>query len=173
MLDLLIEIECPNGSTMLLQDWPGGTGGCVDLGEPGDVPPNEDPDIVGVGYDYTWSPGAVDDWQTAADALIPDGVTGCQANTPPLPSDDYAAIGDWNTLVGCPINGTWTISITDQVGGDNGFLFLWSVNFDEAISPEPILFEATVGTDCDSSYWSPTDPGWGFEEVDVLSLIHI
>ena len=55
ILDLAIELECPNGSSMMLQGWPGGFGGCVDAGIPvtGDNPPEP-----GIGYDYSWSPGA-------------------------------------------------------------------------------------------------------------------
>ena len=163
ILDLAIELECPNGSSMMLQGWPGGFGGCVDAGIPvtGDNPP--DP---GIGYDYSWSPGASEDWQSAALALLPSPTSGCASSTSPLPAGTYAATGDWSQLVGCPINGTWTMNILDTQEGDNGFLFGWSVDFAPDITPQQTVFEAAVGSGCDSMYWSPMEP-WGFDMAEI------
>ncbi|MCH1574786.1 MAG: PKD domain-containing protein, partial [Flavobacteriales bacterium] len=159
ILDLAIELECPNGSSMMLQGWPGGFGGCVDAGIPvtGDTPPQP-----GTGYDYSWTPGATEDWQAAALELLPNPSSGCASSTLPLPAGAYAAVGDWNQLVGCPVNGTWTLNILDTQEGDNGFLFGWSIEFAADITPEQTVFEATVGGGCDSMFWAPVEP-WGFD----------
>ena len=159
ILDLAIELECPNGSSMILQGWPGGFGGCVDAGIPvtGDTPPQP-----GMGYEYSWAPTATEDWQTAAMGLLPTPNSGCASSTMPLPAGDYAATGDWNQLLGCPVNGTWTLSISDTQAGDNGFLFGWAIDFAPDITPEQTVFEATVGSSCDSMFWAPMEP-WGFD----------
>lgn len=163
ILDLAIELECPNGSSMVLQGWPGGFGGCVDAGIPitGDSPPQP-----GLGYDYSWSPSASQDWQAAAMEQLPNPSSGCASSTLPLPAGAYAATGDWNQLIGCPVNGTWTLNILDTQEGDNGFLFGWSMDFASEITPEQTSFEATVGSSCDSMFWSPMEP-WGFDIASI------
>lgn len=163
ILDLVVELECPNGSTMVLQGWPGGAGGCVNAGEP---VTGDDPPLPGVGYDYTWSPGVTTDWQTAAMGLLPTPTSGCAFTTPPLPAAAYAATGDWTALEGCPINGTWTLSLMDTQAGDNGFLFGWSLDLAGDITPEQTVFEATVGTGCDSAFWTPAG-NWDFPAFPV------
>ena len=65
------------------------------------------------------------------------------------------------------MNGTWELTFTDGISGDNGFLFLWALTFSEDFTPEPISFEATVGAGCDSSFWAPAG-AYGIPEVDVL-----
>ena len=169
ILDLDISIECPNGSAMVLQSWPGGFGGCVDAGLPVTMDATPEP---GGGFDYTWSPEGQDDWQTTALSLLPNPTSGCAFSTPPLPAGTYAATGDWTPLIGCPINGTWTLNIMDTQEGDNGFLFGWAMDFAPAITPEPVVFEAEVGGDCASLYWAPLAP-WGFLEapLDACSSI--
>ncbi len=169
ILDLDIAIECPNGSAMVLQSWPGGFGGCVDAGLPVTMDATPEP---GGGFDYTWSPEGQDDWQTTALSLLPNPTSGCAFSTPPLPAGTYAATGDWTPLIGCPINGTWTLNIMDTQEGDNGFLFGWAMDFAPAITPEPVVFEAEVGGDCASLYWAPLAP-WGFLEapLDACSSI--
>ncbi len=163
ILDLDISIECPNGSAMVLQSWPGGFGGCVDAGLPVTMDATPEP---GGGFDYTWSPEGQDDWQTTALSLLPNPTSGCAFSTPPLPAGTYAATGDWTPLIGCPINGTWTLNIMDTQEGDNGFLFGWAMDFAPAITPEPVVFEAEVGGDCASLYWAPLAP-WGFLEAPL------
>lgn len=163
ILDLAISLECPDGGTMVLQGWPGGFGGCVNAGLPvtGDDPPQP-----GTGFDYTWSPAADDDWQTVAVGLLPTPTSGCASTTPSLPPGNYAATGDWTPLLGCPVNGTWTLRIVDTQAGDNGFLFGWSMDFAEDITPEQTVFEAPVALDCSGLSWAPLSP-WGFNEAPL------
>ena len=163
ILDLVVELECPNGNTMVLQGWPGGAGGCINAGLPVTA---DDPPEPGVGFDYSWSPGETVDWQAAAVSLLPTPTSGCASSTPPLPAGSYAATGDWTALEGCPINGTWTLHLMDTQPGDNGFLFGWSIDFAGDITPEQTTFEATVGTGCDSAYWAPSG-NWDFPESTI------
>ena len=52
---------------------------------------------------------------------------------PHLPVPDYRSVDPYAGLVGCALNGAWTITVTDLWGSDNGFIFSWGVNFDPAI----------------------------------------
>ena len=47
--------------------------------------------------------------------------------------DYYLPADDFSQLVGCPLNGRWTIQVCDTWSGDNGFLFGWGMVF----NPEP------------------------------------
>lgn len=121
--DLQIELICPSGQVIVLQEFLGQTGSELYMGVPND---NDgfDP-IPGTGYEYCWTPDATNqpmlEWANANPL----------AGT--LPAGDYQASDGYAPLVGCELNGTWTIRATDDWGIDNGFIFSWSVNFDPSI----------------------------------------
>lgn len=135
MGDLVITIFCPNGSPMTLHQQGGGG---TYLGEPID----DGSDVPGVGYDYFWAWDATNGtWQEES------------VNFGTLPSDTYSAVGDWNDLVGCPVNGDWTIEICDNFAIDNGFIFDWGLNLAPTFFPDTIDFTPTFGALCDSTFW--------------------
>lgn len=121
--DLQIEMICPSGAVIVLQQFLGTTGGEIYMGVPDDldgVNPNP-----GTGYDYCWRPTATNlpmlDWANANPL----------AGT--LPTGDYQASSGWDSLVGCELNGTWTFRATDDWGIDNGYVFSWWLEFDPNI----------------------------------------
>ncbi len=46
------------------------------------------------------------------------------------PAGDYLPTGSFDELMGCPLNGDWTIHITDNLGSDDGMIFDWTIGFD-------------------------------------------
>jgi gliding motility-associated-like protein len=140
LTDLNITIECPNGQSVAVHQ-NGGSGG-IYFGEADDgfdyVP--------GIGFDYFWSPEVVA--PTAADASF-------DANfAAPLPSGTYASVGNWNNLLGCPLNGTWILRICDTFGSDDGTVFSWGVAFNPDFYDNVLSFRPLYGAGCDSSFWS-------------------
>lgn len=117
--DLNMTITCPDGTTVLLKSFPGGGG--TFLGEPIDDDGNLDP---GVGYDYCWSP-------------TPEysDMTSESVNYTTLPEGSYTSEQTLEDLVGCPLNGTWTITVQDNLASDNGYIFYWGLALDPSISP--------------------------------------
>lgn len=150
MNDIIVEIECPNGTTVaLLQQ----TGGGNWLGEPID---NEN-GTQGIGYEYFWSPDAT---ITLGEFANLNGDT---------PSGEYLAEGDLCDLVGCPVNGNWIFHFQDVVGSDDGFVFQTAINFNISVS-QYIAYTQTFGVDADSTYWTgpgilDTDP-----DMDIVSI---
>ena len=71
-----------------------------------------------------------------------------------VPAGSYLPCGDFCDLVGCPLNGIWTLNIHDQWLGDDGFLFNWTLDFNPEIVPGVTTFTPTIGLDADSSYWN-------------------
>jgi gliding motility-associated-like protein len=135
MGDLVITFICPNGQALVVHDQ-GGSG--TFLGEPVDNDSDLEP---GIGYDYYWSP-------TATNGTWADNAGGT------LPSGTYESSSDFSALLGCPLNGAWTVELCDMWGSDNGFIFDWSVNFDPSLYPDLITFTPSIGLGCDSTFWN-------------------
>ena len=132
MGDLVIEVECPDGSTVLLHNQGGGS---TFLGEP-----YEDDDgcttdcLPGIGYDYCFTP------LSNNGTWIDNNNSGV-----PLPAGDYEPVEDFSALEGCPLNGTWTLHVADNLFSDNGFIFGWYVQFDADLYPTTVpSFQPTI-----------------------------
>jgi gliding motility-associated-like protein len=139
MGDLGISIICPDGTTVDMVEWGVNGGGGTFLGEAVD----DENTTPGIGYDYYWTPDASNGtWGANATG----GVTS-------LPAGVYESQQDLCALVGCPLNGEWTFSVTDNLGQDNGYIFQWGVGFDPSLYPGVTSFTPIIGVDSDSSYW--------------------
>jgi len=163
--DLNITIKCPNNSTVTLKSYPGGTN--TFLGEPIDIGATAQ---AGLGYDYCWKPTATTTMLAAAGvyshsftdnagnfysgaSFLPPSTTYPATSTAstPYPILSYAPQSSFSTLVGCPLNGAWTITVTDNLLIDNGYIFSWGINFDPSILPVTWGFEPTIT----SQIWNP------------------
>ncbi len=131
MRDLEISISCPNGQSIVLHNFGGQTGSQVYLGIPND---NDlfNP-VPGSGYDYCWAMNAPNPtWLTYANTILAGGGT--------LPAGDYLPFEPFSDLLGCPLNGEWTITATDLWPFDNGFIFSWEINFKNTLYPDIEVF---------------------------------
>lgn len=159
--DLSIMIECPNGQKCLLKAYENGTmpflnwtntgginniesggGHTIHLGLAPDPMNGGSADtysscytIAGEGYSYNFTP-------TANNPFGPNGPTTTISYTDPcgntedvriLNEGDYASYESMASLVGCPLNGLWTIYLCDHLALDNGYLFEWGIYFSEDV----------------------------------------
>ncbi len=124
--DLAFRIICPNGQNVVLDSYDNSGG--ADLGisnsnnggsacSPAANPP-------GIGWTYCWS--EIYPQQGTLNTL--------DAGVSPIPATDTLNNTGYITpenplsgLVGCPLNGTWSIEICDSWGLDNGYVFGWSL----------------------------------------------
>ena len=146
--DLNIALSCPNGQSIVLKSYPGGTN--TFLGEPLDN--NANP-IPGLGYEYHWSNQGSTNMLNAVGTYIysyTDLLGNTQTNNnylPPstsyplnstatgsLPIIQYLPDSNISNLYGCPLNGTWTLSITDNLMIDNGYIFGWGININNLLN---------------------------------------
>ena len=135
MRDLQISIECPNGTSVILHDHPGQVGGEVFLGEPFEADEGLIPPIPGVGYDYCWTPNAPNPtWIQYANMYNPQT----------LPPGDYSSYEPLENLIGCPLNGEWTITVQDLWAIDNGYIFSWGINFNPDLYPSIETFTPQI-----------------------------
>lgn len=157
MGDLVITLICPNGQQLILHEQGGGG---TFLGIP------NDPDIgmeiqPGTGFDYWWAPDATSGTWAAEGASVST-----------LPSGTYAAVQPWDAMIGCPLNGAWTLQICDLWGADNGVVFDWTVTFNPSLYPDLTTFTPQYGAGCDSTFWADgpfiTNTSPDCNEISVL-----
>ena len=146
--DLQIELHGPDYATVpthkaVLSLQLGNTGSEVFLGQANDQDSANAP-VPGVGADYCWTPTATNppmrDYANAAMPMLTvTDVSGTHDELPPKTATtpvgvgEYKASSGFDTLIGAPLNGDWTIFVQDKWGIDNGFIFSWSINFDPTI----------------------------------------
>ena len=132
--DLEISLTCPDGTNVTLHNFAGQTGGEVFLGEPFEADEGFNPPIPGLGFDYFWT----------NDATNGTWIQYANANTPQtLPPGNYNSFDPLTDLLGCPLNGEWTITVQDLWAVDNGYIFSWSVEFDPSLYPALETFTPT------------------------------
>lgn len=147
--DLEIWLECPNGQTVaLLNSYNPGfltggvSGGGIFLGHPLD---NNTP-TPGIGWEYCFSSvfntiGPMSaNWTNTVPVAAQAGPPQLSAGTSMDPSDVYAPEVSFGTaapngLLGCPLNGDWTIHVQDNLTQDNGYIFEWGLFFDPSFFP--------------------------------------
>jgi gliding motility-associated-like protein len=136
--DMEISITCPSGKSVLLQNQ------MVINEEVYLGVPNDNDDINpkdGMGLDYCWAPkstkGTFTDFANLHDNSSP-------SKPYFLPTGTYNSFENLEALLGCPLNGNWTITVTDLWGQDNGWIFSWSIDFNPELYPSLESFESLI-----------------------------
>jgi gliding motility-associated-like protein len=138
--DLEIALECPNGTQVALVNSynpgfiPGGFGGGGTY--LGDADDNSGNGVPGIGWEYCFS-SVFNDWgdmptEFAGGNTVPAPLSGGQSMNP---NGIYLPEQDFSTFAGCPINGTWTIIVQDNLTIDDGYIFEWGLFFDPSFFP--------------------------------------
>tara|TARA_B100000287_G_C20669160_1_gene792763 strand:+ start:146 stop:2398 length:2253 start_codon:yes stop_codon:yes gene_type:complete len=142
--DLDIYLTSPNGVQVTLFEQ-AGSGTWLGQATDGDATQ----ELVGIGADYGWSmnpdyDGTMADAMAAGHTITVDNLnTGEVFNTTgqSLISSTYLPIGNFNDFVGTPLNGNWTITVTDNLGIDNGWIFSWGITINQNIIPSSWSFD--------------------------------
>lgn len=138
--DLTMVLTCPDGKSVTLVDQDAG-GSFV--GKP--IKDESDfsfPEInvaSGEGFSYCFTQSATETWTSVyGDSTYTYTDLGGfpHVNKIYVPSGVYRPKQNISNLVGCPLNGDWTITVTDNYLGDNGYLFSWGLNFNPSAFPE-------------------------------------
>lgn len=185
--DILMRLHCPNGQSVMLHQQGGGT---TDLGIP--VESNATPDLVGTCWTYCFSATPQFGRWDESCATCPSPNVVMVGNSPTLLPGTYTPVGSLNDLIGCPLNGVWTLEFIDLGIADNGHLCSWSMS--PTTSPDSSFIHLTPGLNLlhpDSVSWSGTGvvagippslatglatiPGqesYGFSVVDQHGCVH-
>lgn len=158
--DLDIMLEGPNGEIINLFRQAGGN---TFFGHP-------------IYPDVTLDPGEGETYCFSMDAnvLLRNGPTvpsrGAQGNNVMYEPGDYLPVQGFDQFVGAEVNGNWSIIVRDNLRRDNGYIFWWSIEFDEELQPNDLSFEPVIVAqrwlptpglrqDGDQYYFSPDAPG--------------
>jgi len=143
--DLEMQLTCPNGTSINIFNSnsgangmiPGGfNGGNTFLGHPND----NGNGVPGVGEEYCWSStlATYGDFPTefgAANFIALTQPTSISAGNSMNWNGVYLPEQSFTNLIGCPLNGDWSISVRDNLGSDDGYIFEWSILFDPLLNP--------------------------------------
>lgn len=133
MGDLTITFICPNNQAIAVHQQGGGS---TNLG----TPDQGDGTGPGTGFDYWWTPDAENGtWADNAQDVLPSGT--------------YESAMDFSSLIGCPVNGLWTVQICDSWGADDGYIFDWHIEFDSTLFPAYVGTAPIYGMNCDSTFF--------------------
>jgi len=155
--DLQLALICPSGQTMILKAYSQTTNSGYYLGSPLD-----DPTVgPGTGATYCFTPGAATFLVNGATTT-----TGSPASTAVV-AGNYMPFQPFTNLIGCPLNGNWTIQVTDNLAADNGYIFNWDVNFSAGFTTAS-SFTPTIA----SQGWvaNPVLTSTGATTADVVPL---
>ncbi|MEZ4854600.1 PKD domain-containing protein [Flavobacterium sp.] len=144
--DLQIEIISPTGASTILKSYGSGGGGTF-LGDANDAASGIPG--PGIGFDYCFAPTGTTTLTAGPTTPVnsfPPGGNAVQPGT-------YLPTGSFNALLGSPLNGFWTIKVTDNLQVDDGYIFSWGINFDPSLTPPDLTFSPTI----ESESWS-SDP---------------
>jgi gliding motility-associated-like protein len=161
MGDLVLIVQCPNGQNQILHQQGGGG---IQIGEPNpqDNVDCSDPTTQGIPYTYCFTPMATETWVEWANN---NGFGGT------IPAGNYEPIQPFTNLIGCPLNGIWTLTVIDNWAADDGTLFAFDINLDPSLYPPVTVFEPQIGLGSDSSYWvMPANFATVSPNGDVLSI---
>ena len=168
--DFVLSITCPNGQNVILHQQGGGG---TFLGDANDTDIGSEI-VPGTCWDYCFSSTAAwGTWAESAQFGATPHVTPVSQGTA-LMEGTYSPIDPFSDLVGCPLNGVWTLSYVDQWAADNGTMCNWSINFDPSLYPDLTEFTPHLGTSTDSVSWSgynvvpdPADPSIATTVLDI------
>jgi hypothetical protein len=102
----------------------------------------------GIGMNYCFAPGATKlitvaaNWNTLATYTDVSGNVSNNINQ--AKPGTYKAVGNWDNFIGCPLNGNWTIKVTDNLAQDNGYIFSWGITFASSIVPPEYKFTPII-----------------------------
>jgi subtilisin-like proprotein convertase family protein len=188
--DIEITLTCPNGTTVSIMNAYNGTpfgwtalvpGGCgsgigTSLGNDTNIDGGAPGSPV---WSYCFSPtnatlGTICAENTAGNT-IPNDYTAGGINLPNATTGNNIAMdtngvylpdGNFNDFIGCPVNGNWTITVQDNQGIDDGYIFQWGIYFNAALYPETEGYQNTLVSD----FWT-ADPTIISGQNDTLITI--
>ena len=140
--DIKIEISCSknNGQRqMAILKYHNGIQGSIYMGNANDndssVGCNEG--VPGTGWSYCWTENSdyaqINSSSFGSNNTISNNII--DSSNRAEHTNYYTPFESFNNLIGCVLNGEWTLRITDVRGGDNGFLFNWDIQFSEELMP--------------------------------------
>ena len=170
--DLWIKLTCPNQQYVsILRKYSTGSSGCsgqipaTEWGWLGTGTSSADFGVVastnntsdkcdpitnpmGTPWNYVWSNNTNNGYQYSAGNYV---YASSNVSGNSMDSTNVAAMtnvfhpeGSFANLIGCPMNGTWSIEVLDGWSGDNGWITEWEISLDPALLPQDWSYQVLV-----------------------------
>lgn len=151
--DLEAVLTSPDGATAMVFDQPGNN---INFG----IPIPADDGLPGTGWLYCFQ--NVGELGLIADGPTEDVGLGIEGES--YSAGNYTSLQSFSAFIGSTLNGTWTLTITDQLFADDGYIFEWYLIINPALYPDLVSFTPIYGPGADSTFWSgpgivSMDPG--------------
>ncbi len=155
--DLEILLTCPNGTSVSLMNAysgnngaiPGGCGSGIGTFLGNDT--NIDGGAPGAPVEsYCFSPNLATLGTICSENAAGNTIQNAYGFNTMNPNGIYLPDGDFNNFIGCPVNGNWTITVRDNQGIDDGYIFQWGIYFNSSLYPESEGYANIV----DTNWWS-------------------
>ena len=81
----------------------------------------------------------------------------------------YGPYESMSSLIGCPINGTWSLHINDEISSDNGYLFDWGIVMENSINEWSYMNTSTSSPSSSPSSYTLSDFSWSGNGIDSVT----
>ena len=110
--------------------------------------PNEYGNRMGVPWNYCWSNATNQGYQYASGNYVyaTSSVSGSSVDSTNVAqmTNVYHPDGSFANLIGCPMNGTWSIEVLDGFSIDNGWMTEWEIALDPTLLPQDWSYDVLV-----------------------------
>ena len=166
--DISIRLTCPNQQYVsILKKYSGGSSSCSgqipasEWGWPGSgghsgaylgAPVDDSggdctPTPMGQCWNYCWSNATNQGYVYSNNYYVYQGGgsgSSIDSTNTTLMTNVYHPDGSFANLIGCPMNGTWSIEVMDGYSIDNGYLCGWEIALDPALLPQDWSYDVLV-----------------------------
>ena len=165
--DIWIKLTCPNQQFVsILKKYSGGSSSCSGqipasewgwngtgnasayLGSPVDDSGGDcTPTPMGQCWNYCWSNATNQGYTYSSNYYVYQGggsLSSIDSTNTALMTNVYHPDGSFANLIGCPMNGTWSIEVMDGFSIDNGYLCGWEIALDPALLPQDWSYDVVV-----------------------------
>tara|TARA_B100001287_G_scaffold39130_1_gene28305 strand:+ start:10068 stop:12581 length:2514 start_codon:yes stop_codon:yes gene_type:complete len=169
--DLEMMLTCPNGQSVNIFNsyngfgggelYPGGFGGGNDF-----LGGAYDNNTGNIGYceEYCFSDSSIslNSWADGYETTAATGPSTGNMIVPGLykPEESFTP-----ALLGCPINGTWTLTVRDNIGIDDGFICEWGIYFNDLLNPNREIYSPDIV----DNFWE--DDPTILEDLDTIIVV--
>ena len=170
--DLEMMLTCPNGQSVNIFNSYSGFGGGGELYPGGFGGGNDflggayDNNTGNIGYceEYCFSDSSISQMSWAEGYQTTDA-TGPSVGNMIVPGLYSPEESFTPALIGCPVNGTWTLTVRDNIGIDDGFICEWGIYFNDLLNPNREIYAPSIV----DLYWED-DPSI-IENLDTVVLV--
>lgn len=111
--------------------------------------PNDPQNQMGIPWNYCWSNATNQGYSYHPSNYVYAAGSGgqpCDSTNVAAMTNVYHPDGSFANLIGCPMNGTWSIEVLDGFSVDNGWMTEWEIALDPALLPQDWSYQVLVDT---------------------------